>query len=1065
MAITVGSVNIEIGGTTDKLQGAMNSSKSIVKSGVDSIQGAAQAVQGYLSMLGVGAFTSYIKGAIEAAGALADLQQKTGVSAEVLSGLEYAAKMSGTTLEGVAKGLQKLAVNMHDTAMGTGDARNAFKALGITVTDTQGNLRSVDDVMGDVADQFKTMDDGAQKTALAVKLFGKSGTELIPMLNEGSDGIAAMRQRAEELGLTISDKTASAMEALGDKFDTVGMASQGSARQIAANMTPALTTLADMFLDGTKKGGLFDAGVRVLGDTLRGLISIGISVTAAFNILGNVMGGIAAATVAFLSGNRAGASQIIDDMKASAVEIEAYYDDKLQKVWANQVEAQDKAGASSKRLTETRKEDVDAAKKQADKIAEVIARLNDEYKMLGMTAMQADIYKQQKTAGVAANSAAGQEIAKLVTKLDQEKDALKFAKEAAADAQKATEAYTSANAKSYDQIVDSIDKEKERVATLGMTKSQLAELSLAMAEKRMDDLRSNEGTEQDIAWQQARIDKYRELIGVLKNGEIADANIKSAKDAADAWSKASADIEKALTDALVRGFESGKDLVTSLRDYVSNAFKSMVVKLAVQPIMGAITGAIGMVTGNSAMAASGAVQQASGISNIMTTISTISTMAGAFGSSLAAGFTSTIASFGATTGLAIEGGMASIAAGTSTSIAAGLGQIIGTLGPYALAAVAVYALLGGFKGTYVKGQNVNSDYDENGNRTKRGVRQWDNVSDGGQKFDDFLGGIVNTYQKMSKALGIKSKALSLSFETNDSDGGKYGFAAFVAGKGQVLGVAETKITEGAIELTASRAVFAALQASEMPKYLAGIFDGLTATSMTQEQLNAAIQTASAYQALHVSLQSLPLQNLRDLSYQAAAGLVAAAGGMDVLLKGLQSFYDLYYTEAEKNAKGAAVIVAQLAAVGIDSKGLDTKAEFRALVESIDVSTTQGQKQLATLLEVAPQFASMTDYLKTQGIDLGALAAQAGPQLALIETTATASTSTATSAAATATAIEATTSAVTVGTTSVVGAITTMASTVTSAMTTAVNASTAALDRLEARMERLESNGRLNAAAP
>jgi hypothetical protein len=125
-------------------------------------------------------------GAITAADNMNDLRQKTGVSVEALSQFGRAAEMSGTTIDGVAGAMAKLARGMTATK---GPAVDAMHSMGIASRDASGNLRSVDDVMLEVADKFKTMPDGAEKTALAIGLFGKAGADMIPMLNMGSAAI------------------------------------------------------------------------------------------------------------------------------------------------------------------------------------------------------------------------------------------------------------------------------------------------------------------------------------------------------------------------------------------------------------------------------------------------------------------------------------------------------------------------------------------------------------------------------------------------------------------------------------------------------------------------------------------------------------------------------------------------------------------------------------------------------------------------------------------------------------------------------------------------------------
>ena len=73
----------------------------------------------------------------------------------------------------------------------------AFKALGIDVRDASGNIRDTNAVFLDIADRFGRMQDGATKSALAMQVFGKSGAELIPLLNSGRDGLKGMAAYAE----------------------------------------------------------------------------------------------------------------------------------------------------------------------------------------------------------------------------------------------------------------------------------------------------------------------------------------------------------------------------------------------------------------------------------------------------------------------------------------------------------------------------------------------------------------------------------------------------------------------------------------------------------------------------------------------------------------------------------------------------------------------------------------------------------------------------------------------------------------------------------------------------
>jgi TP901 family phage tail tape measure protein len=97
---------------------------------------------------------------------------------------------------------------MFEAAAGSGENQRLFAALGITFRETNGDLRATDQVLRDLATRFQAMPDGPEKSALAVKLFGKAGTDMIPFLNRGAEGIQELTAQFRELGGEISGETA-----------------------------------------------------------------------------------------------------------------------------------------------------------------------------------------------------------------------------------------------------------------------------------------------------------------------------------------------------------------------------------------------------------------------------------------------------------------------------------------------------------------------------------------------------------------------------------------------------------------------------------------------------------------------------------------------------------------------------------------------------------------------------------------------------------------------------------------------------------------------------------------
>lgn len=195
----------------------------------------------------VGAFPRAVKGAIDLADGMSKTAQKIGVTTEALSRLKYAADFSDISMESLSGGLQKLSKNMADVASGKGgSAATALSALGISVKDATGVLRGSDEVFADIADKFSRLEDGSTKTALAIQLFGRSGADLIPLLNSGRDGLRQMADESDRLGLTVSTKTGRAAEQFNDTLTKIGKIVEGVAMKVAEAALPSLQSFADL---------------------------------------------------------------------------------------------------------------------------------------------------------------------------------------------------------------------------------------------------------------------------------------------------------------------------------------------------------------------------------------------------------------------------------------------------------------------------------------------------------------------------------------------------------------------------------------------------------------------------------------------------------------------------------------------------------------------------------------------------------------------------------------------------------------------------------------------------
>jgi TP901 family phage tail tape measure protein len=169
---------------------------------------------------------------------------RTGISTKTLSSLKFAAEQAGSNLETVEKGLRRLSANMLDANRGLAEAKRGFDDLGISVNDSNGNMKSTEGIMLEVAEKFKGMEDGALKSALAQDIFGRAGANLIPLLNQGSEGIEALTEQAEKLGIVFSEEDAQAAADLTDNMNALKKSFSGVFISIANTLIPIVSDLA-----------------------------------------------------------------------------------------------------------------------------------------------------------------------------------------------------------------------------------------------------------------------------------------------------------------------------------------------------------------------------------------------------------------------------------------------------------------------------------------------------------------------------------------------------------------------------------------------------------------------------------------------------------------------------------------------------------------------------------------------------------------------------------------------------------------------------------------------------
>jgi hypothetical protein len=231
------------------------------------LAGVATAVAGAVAAL-------QVKSSIDMLDQLDDLQEKTGISVEKLSELRFAGESVGTPFEALAGGVGRLSKLMAEAAGGNKEAAATFKALKVEVQNADGTLRTNEEVLGDLADRFSGYEDGAEKAALAQRVFGKSGAEMIPFLNQGRDGIEKLRIEAEKLGAIYGGALAKDAADFNDNLTKLKLSSEAAAIAVGGPFLKSLVSISAQMLEARKEAGLLQAILITIGGTMSRTLGI-----------------------------------------------------------------------------------------------------------------------------------------------------------------------------------------------------------------------------------------------------------------------------------------------------------------------------------------------------------------------------------------------------------------------------------------------------------------------------------------------------------------------------------------------------------------------------------------------------------------------------------------------------------------------------------------------------------------------------------------------------------------------------------------------------------------------
>ena len=195
------------------------------------------------AVVGAGyAMSRFLKPTMKAIDNVAKLSDALGISTEALTGMQYASRIAGTSIEQFDKALKIMSRRVGEAAIGSGEGATAMRDWGLSVDELLS--RSPDEQFGLIADRMNELGSQSEKAAMAADMFGRSGVELINVLSLGSKGIEQMIRQNVLLGGSFSDIDADKIEAANDAWTRMGVVVKGIRNRLAIDLAPTIEKVA-----------------------------------------------------------------------------------------------------------------------------------------------------------------------------------------------------------------------------------------------------------------------------------------------------------------------------------------------------------------------------------------------------------------------------------------------------------------------------------------------------------------------------------------------------------------------------------------------------------------------------------------------------------------------------------------------------------------------------------------------------------------------------------------------------------------------------------------------------
>lgn len=872
---------------------------------------------------------------------LNDLVDVTGSSVEALDHLANVAKISGMPFDQLSTIMGKFSANLNGTTEDSSRAAKALQFLGVSSRDPATALE-------EVAKKLQRYADGAGKAALATDIFGKQGPQMLSYLKD-------LAEQSERL-TSVNKEQAEAIDRLDKEWGRLGVTVTNTAKSLLGQAAEAINRYIDGFRAAREAGlGIFDADI-----------------------------------VASSATNQKELNAHIEATQKEIAELQGYIRDvRPWQVWIGAT------GRWNESLDESRRK---LAALQSAMAAFASPASMDKFDrfLRGLQGAPVGTFEQLPSrSGTGGAKKVVDEMARINQQLEAE-----LAKSAKfwEDYARTQERISAINLKS----VETLDKQTEALADqlaglrqegeeMGLTKAQVDALTLsrldAVIATRQEALASAQNIDALSKEALALEDQVRLLKEIRQQTasnqvkaagiEETKAAMQAAEDAQKAFGEMFRSIDELAQETFASMFEGGRDVFTRLTDTLKSTLLATLYQLTVRPfIIRLVASATGAAVPASGMA-SGLLGGGGGGFDIGSILNL-----GGGGGGMLGGLTSLFGGIGSagmmgpiipTFGTAFLGGLTSplatmgglFSGGTAAfgGMMGGIGAALGSVVPIIGIGLAIASALGAFDKSIPKiggSGGIGVDLGR-GETWHEGQRMFtpDQEDASVQKVVDAVG---KGYMDVARSLGLSSGSaqLYLGFDSHEEHGNRVSALARVNGEeiysNLDMGVGDGEgAIQAALQLESKRVLLAALQASDMPAYLANVFDDLDVKVATEAEIDNLIQTAQALKLAVTAVQGLDA-SFAALSPENITALLESFGGLEQFGQSMAYIAENFTTADQKLAKATESLTRSFDDLGIAIP--DTHQAFTDLLASFDLTSEEGRNLYASVSALAPLFVTV-----------------------------------------------------------------------------------------------------------